>query len=273
MAHVHVVTINVPEFDRRVKEAGLSLNKLAVAAGINRTTLARWRNAGYRPNLDTLSRVIDILGCSLDDVTSSDVVTVPDRQPPKSTGNSMQPPQNHAVLRAMALMKYGLECACCGEPEYIFLTIDHIVPGKPDTGPRTRLYRWLKVNGYPAGFQTLCFNCNTAKGVKRHCPHRYREPMSDAARRTRGLKIDALMAYGSKVCVCCGEAGLEFLALDHVNGGGKEHRATLTGDGKLGGNAFYRALKKLGWPNDPPLRVLCHNCNHAVSMGACPHTW
>ena len=31
--------------------------------------------------------------------------------------------------------------------------------------------RWLKRNGYPAGYQVLCFNCNFAKHRKGACPH------------------------------------------------------------------------------------------------------
>jgi len=33
-----------------------------------------------------------------------------------------------------------------------------------------KMYRWLKKQGYPKGYQVLCFNCNFASawGV---CPH------------------------------------------------------------------------------------------------------
>ena len=76
---------------------------------------------------------------------------------------------------------YGEKCACCGEAEPLFLTIDHVnndgaahrrsMPdGRYSTGER--MYRWLRDNGFPYGFQTLCMNCNLGKqrngGV---CPH------------------------------------------------------------------------------------------------------
>lgn len=69
---------------------------------------------------------------------------------------------------------YGNACACCGESEFAFLTIDHI----NDDGATHRktfggsIYRWLKLNNYPSNFQTLCFNCNFAKSrVVGGCPH------------------------------------------------------------------------------------------------------
>lgn len=83
-------------------------------------------------------------------------------------------------LQDAAIMAYGgYRCACCGETERLFLTIDHINnDGKED---RKRLgffhhgakfYKWLKDHQWPAGYQVLCSNCNHGKhrnnGV---CPH------------------------------------------------------------------------------------------------------
>ena len=71
---------------------------------------------------------------------------------------------------------YGSSCACCGEKEKKFLTIDH----KENDGAehRRKINRggsstllWLKKNGYPSGFQILCWNCNSAKGIYGKCPH------------------------------------------------------------------------------------------------------
>lgn len=71
--------------------------------------------------------------------------------------------------------RYGGLCACCGENELVFLTIDHIYgDGKEHRSTdrsATLLYRWLKKNGYPDGFQVLCWNCNTAKRRLSACPH------------------------------------------------------------------------------------------------------
>lgn len=80
----------------------------------------------------------------------------------------------------------------------------------------------------------------------------------------RKLRTDALNAYGNK-CACCGEMAIEFLSIDHINGGGSKHRRELGG-----GSHFYHWLKKNGYPAG--FRVLCHNCNQALGLyGYCPH--
>ncbi len=81
----------------------------------------------------------------------------------------------------------------------------------------------------------------------------------------RNLKIKVIAGYGGK-CVCCGEIRLEFLGVDHINGGGKAHRAIV---GK-GGPEFNRWIIKNNFPTD--LQILCHNCNLAKGFyGQCPH--
>ncbi len=78
----------------------------------------------------------------------------------------------------------------------------------------------------------------------------------------------ALQHYsGGKVeCACCGEETLEFLALDHINGGGGKHRQKLG----QGGAVFTRWLRTNKYPAG--YQVLCHNCNAAKGYyGICPH--
>jgi hypothetical protein len=76
----------------------------------------------------------------------------------------------------------GWVCACCGETERAFLTIDHIhnngnqmkKAGVHDRRPQP-FYRWLKKNNYPEGFQILCMNCNFGKMMNNGtCPHKTR---------------------------------------------------------------------------------------------------
>ncbi len=72
---------------------------------------------------------------------------------------------------------YGMQCACCNESRLCALTIDHInghgIQHRKDLGCTggTDFYYWLKTSGFPTGYQTLCFNCNSAKGSGDHCPH------------------------------------------------------------------------------------------------------
>ena len=81
-------------------------------------------------------------------------------------------------LRSTALQAYGGRCACCGEAERNFLCIDHVedngaVHRREIGGTGDRIYRWLRDNGYPDGFQLLCANCNMGKHLENGtCPHR-----------------------------------------------------------------------------------------------------
>lgn len=62
-------------------------------------------------------------------------------------------------------------CACCGENEFEFLTVDHINNDGNITRHKLNLYGWLIRNNFPEGFQILCYNCNCARGAVGFCPH------------------------------------------------------------------------------------------------------
>ena len=82
------------------------------------------------------------------------------------------------------------------------------------------------------------------------------------------LKNEILSHYGTS-CACCGESAREFLTLDHVNGGGNKNRIELLGKPQAG-NAFYRKIRVLGFPDG--FQTLCWNCNMAKAhYGICPH--
>ncbi len=58
------------------------------------------------------------------------------------------------------------KCACvhCGEKRLDCLSIDHVNnDGAKDKLSGDRLYRYLRDNNYPLGFQTLCMNCQFLK--------------------------------------------------------------------------------------------------------------
>jgi hypothetical protein len=80
------------------------------------------------------------------------------------------------------LAHYGAYCACCGERNRLFLTIDHVNNDgflHRKTVYSADLPRWLIDNNFPKGFQILCYNCNCGKnrngGV---CPHKTQEGSS-----------------------------------------------------------------------------------------------
>jgi predicted restriction endonuclease len=81
-------------------------------------------------------------------------------------------------LRLEVLNHYGARCACCGESEIRFLTIDHVNNDGSEhrkTVKTNAIYRWIKKNGYPRTLQVLCHNCNWGKRVNNGvCPHEER---------------------------------------------------------------------------------------------------
>lgn len=108
--------------------------------------------------------------------------------------NAYQRPKSREYSRSLkqeCMDAYGGKCACCGESELSFLTIDHVNNdgaehrrtmvhkrgrvghATPTGGGGYQFYLWLRREGYPqAGFQALCANCQLGKlsngGV---CPH------------------------------------------------------------------------------------------------------
>lgn len=77
--------------------------------------------------------------------------------------------------RDVVMAHYGGWCACCKETEPMFLTIDHM---NGDGWKHRReigtmdMWSWVLRNGFPPGFQILCYNCNSGRyrnGGK--CPH------------------------------------------------------------------------------------------------------
>jgi hypothetical protein len=87
--------------------------------------------------------------------------------------------KDHIRLKKEILTHYSLEkvpkCACCGEMNIEFLSIDHIYGGGKkhyeEIGGLGSLYGWLKRNNYPEGFRVLCMNCNFSLGHFGYCPH------------------------------------------------------------------------------------------------------
>lgn len=80
------------------------------------------------------------------------------------------------------------------------------------------------------------------------------------------LKFKTFQAYSNR-CACCGERQPEFLSIDHIGGGGKQHRATLS----PGSSSLYLDLQRRGHPQEG-FRLLCHNCNQSLGVhGYCPH--
>jgi len=84
-------------------------------------------------------------------------------------------------FRKNVLNKYGNKCACCGETESKFMSIDHVYGRKnkkykKEPKSHNLLYLYLsKKNKRLSEYQLLCYNCNCAKGFYGVCPHKLRE--------------------------------------------------------------------------------------------------
>src|SRR4051812_35620943 len=69
------------------------------------------------------------------------------------------------------------ECACCGERQDEFLTLDHTNGGggehrkQPGSRGTIGVFYWLRRNGFPDGYSVLCWNCHMAKDRRGGCPH------------------------------------------------------------------------------------------------------
>ena len=102
----------------------------------------------------------------------------------------------------------------------------------------------------------------------RNSPEGRRRHVEGERRRQWEAKLECLAHYGGDPpkCACCGETEVGFLTLDHLNKDGFTYKKTLS-------SRFFLALKRNGFPNDPPLQVLCWNCNmgRTYNHGVCPH--
>jgi hypothetical protein len=80
-------------------------------------------------------------------------------------------------------------------------------------------------------------------------------------------RLAVLELYGGKPprCACCGETYIEFLAVDHINNDGGEHRK------EISRQSIYPWLLRNEYQPDR-FQVLCHNCNLSKAFyGYCPH--
>lgn len=118
----------------------------------------------------------------------------------------------------------------------------------------------------------VCKVCGKKRSHRhQYCPICARKAILDSRRKwRRGVKEEVLSHYSTrKRPICnwdgCGETDIEKLCLDHVNGGGRKHMKSIGLYNKKtkkiqSGHPFYIWLRK-GYPNDPPLQVLCRQHN------------
>lgn len=105
------------------------------------------------------------------------------------------------------------------------------------------------------------------KGTRERYYAKNRTAIIERARQaTADLRAEVIAAYGGH-CACpgCHVHHAELLTIDHVNGGGNEHRRSIG----RGSKDFYRWLKRNGYPAE--FQALCGSCNLAKSdRDKCP---
>jgi dCTP deaminase len=149
---------------------------------------------------------------------------------------------------------------------------------------KDRKTEFHKDSSTPDGLRVYCKLCQRSNNSGQYAQHKPERAVAHKAyvennrakvnaKNTawrKQVRLEVLYHYsnGSMSCACCGENNIEFLCLDHKNGGGNKHRKEIG----LGGYAIYIWLRKEGFPDG--YRVLCFNCNYAVIDGkSCPHAY
>jgi hypothetical protein len=86
--------------------------------------------------------------------------------------------EKRTALVGRVMAAYGGACACCGETEPVFLTIDHINNDgniERNAASSIDLYARIEKMGYPKDrYRVLCANCNFGRQRVRGkliCPH------------------------------------------------------------------------------------------------------
>jgi hypothetical protein len=116
----------------------------------------------------------------------------------------------------------------------------------------------------------ICIVCGTSNAEKdrKYC----RRCLDNSRKWTHANKwkliYEVLLHYsnGDLKCDCCGERSIQFLTIDHINGGGRKEFAAHGSSKNL-----YRYLIRSNFPEG--YRVYCMNCNFGRqrNMGECPH--
>jgi len=131
---------------------------------------------------------------------------------------------------------------------------------KEELRPKRAAYqrRWRKANPERA-LELKRINCARHRDKLRARLKRYDElhpevKKAGIKRYKAKAKLETLTHYGGgrAVCVQCGYSDLRALTIDHINGGGTKHRASIHGA------SLYTWLRKNEYPEG--YQTLCMNC-------------
>jgi len=93
--------------------------------------------------------------------------------------------------RREVIEMYGSKCACCGESNFYFLTLDHVNNNgaeerKQPSGQNRIWARLRREKTVSPDYQILCYNYNCAKGHLGSCPHTWEDSKVRPVSATRG---------------------------------------------------------------------------------------
>jgi len=123
------------------------------------------------------------------------------------------------------------------------------------------------------GLYPSCKNCRSKAWFKYKETQAYKDRHSairiSGKRYADNLRFEIIKHYSQGLfkCMCpgCNVNQYAFLAIDHIEGGGNQHR-----NGGAKKINVYTWLKRNNFPTG--FQVLCHNCNMAKGFyGECPH--
>jgi hypothetical protein len=88
--------------------------------------------------------------------------------------------ERRIAAKKIVIEHYGGKCACCGESNIWFLTLDHINNDgyKEGRGRNNCKMEQIIRRGFPDDLQLLCYNCNCGKmnPINKYvCPHKWEE--------------------------------------------------------------------------------------------------
>ena len=107
----------------------------------------------------------------------------------------------------------------------------------------------------PDGLASSCKECHKAECREHRARHKVKVYLRELANKDK-VKLEVFSHYCDGPIACkCGYNDLRALTLDHIDGGGNEHRKLIK---KRCGTDFYRWVKKNNYPSG--IQVLCMNC-------------
>jgi hypothetical protein len=173
---------------------------------------------------------------------------------------SRQMKQIHLDLKIETFNQYGgCQCTLCKINDIDMLSIDHIFNNGNEHRKNLgingghQFYYWLKKYGFPDKdkYRVLCMNCQFKEKERNRILNNSEIAIYDRKHRL-SIKTLAINTYGNGKCSLCNETDIVCLSIDHINGGGRQHRREI-GD-------IYLYLKRNKYPDKDKYRILCINC-------------